>query len=164
MKTKIMTALLAGSLGFNIAVLATFGHHWIMKKRLERRPQEISWHRHRIKKMLKLTDEQAQAMEQGRMELQKTIEPIRKELQTKREVLFTLLNADNVDKAKVDALVTDISALQLKIEKTVIEHSIALRNNLTPEQRQKFKACFQKGPKKMLRRGPGFMHDAPPPF
>jgi Spy/CpxP family protein refolding chaperone len=145
MKNKILGFLLIISLGLNIGVLVTFGHHWFFKKGFDKFPKESSWQKARVKKMLDLTDDQAKAMEEKRKQLQDTITPLKEELKNKRTELFTLLDSDNVDSLKADKLVNEISVLQMKIEKAVIEHSINVRKTLNPEQQKKFKAFLRKG-------------------
>jgi len=156
MRSKILMILLILSVGFNIGVLATFGHHWLMKKEFDKWPKESSWHMSKFKKMLNLSDEQALSLEKDRKILQDTITPIRVELKNKRTELFNLLDTDNIDNVKLDKLIADISALQMAIEKNVIEHSVNVRKNLTPEQQKKFKAFLKKGFERMSH-GPEMM-------
>lgn len=158
MKSKLLMVLLILSLGFNIGFMATFGHHWLMKKEFANCPKENSWHKAKVKKMLNLTDEQVQVMEKDRKELQYVINPIREELKNKRTELFNLLDTDNIDKAKLEKLIAEISSLQMAIEKNVIEHSINIRKNLTPEQQKKFKTFLKKGFEKMAH-GPRIIQE-----
>ena len=145
MKSKIMTALLIVSLGLNLGVLAAVGNHWLHRRQFrggigaEDRPEE------RMRKMLNLTTEQTKAMELDRKEFQKQIDPIRDELQKKRQDLFVLLDTDKVDQGKVDKLINDLSALQIKMERTVIGHLLEVKKNLTLEQQEKFKKIFKQG-------------------
>jgi len=154
-KRKLLLLLFSLSLAFNFAVIATFGHHWMMKRCFEKGPGPMM--EHKLKKMLGLTDQQAQLMEKDREEMKKSMEPMREEPQKKREELFTLVDADVTDNARIDKLVNDISTLQSKIEKTVVAHSIKVKKNLTPEQRKKFREFLQKNFKKPPH-GDGFMH------
>ena len=164
MKTKYLVILLVLSLGFNLGVAVTFGHHCMLKKEFKGHAGEGSWQKNKARKMLGLTDEQAKLMEKDREELQSVLKPIGEDLKNKRIELYSLLEADNVDRPKVDKLVNEIAALQVKMEKTVIEHSLKIRQNLTPEQRVKFREFFRKHSGKMPRgpHGPGFMDEGKP--
>lgn len=161
MKTKIMAAVLVLSLGFNLAVIATFGHHWLESREFGKPHKPGAWHVKKMQKRLNLTDEQSRFMETNMEDLQKTIDPVRAELEGKRKELFTLLDGDTVDPVKVDKIIGDISLLQMKIEKTVVENSIVVRQHLTPEQRAKFKEFLKKGMRKGPR-GPGCMREGKP--
>ncbi|MHB9154954.1 MAG: Spy/CpxP family protein refolding chaperone [Endomicrobiales bacterium] len=161
MKTRIMAIALAISFAFNLAVLATFAHHRLTKKEFRKWPKESSWHQKKMRAMLGLTEDQAQLMEKDREALRKAIEPVREELQKKRSELFTLLSADPVDNARVDALVAGISSLQMKMEKNVIEHSLAIRKYLTPEQQKKLQDSLHKDFGKFTRR-PGHRREKGP--
>ncbi|MCB4792551.1 MAG: Spy/CpxP family protein refolding chaperone [Elusimicrobia bacterium] len=158
MKIKLLMVLLLLSLGFNLGVFVTFGHHCLLKKYFEKGPKESSWHKNKIKKMLNLSEEQALYMEKDRKALQDTINPLKDELKAKRAELFAMLDSDSIDNSKVDKLIGEISVLQMKIEKNVVDHSLNIRKQLTPEQQKKFKEFLKKGFEKMSR-GPGFMHE-----
>ena len=148
MKTKFLLGLLAVSLAFNLSVIVTFGHHWMMRKYFDKGPDVPMFFNHKFKKMLDLTDKQAAFMENDRVEMRKTMEPLRNEMQKKREELFALVDADAVDNAKVDGLIGDISLIQAKIEKAVVNHSLLLRKEMTPEQDKKFRDFLKKHFKK----------------
>jgi Spy/CpxP family protein refolding chaperone len=146
MKRKIIIIVLIVSLALNIGVILSFGRHWMLKREFRKGPEgENSWIKNRIKKELNLTDEQVKVMEQDRLELRQLTAPIKDDLRKKRAQLFTLLNDDKVDNAKVDKLIDEISLLQAKVEKTVINHLSSMRKNLTPEQRSRFRSFMQKG-------------------
>ena len=149
MKKKLILILLAVSLAFNLAVIGTFGHHFMMRNMFGRGPGEGPLHKHALGKMLGMSDAQVQLMEKDREEMRKLMQPMREELQKNREELFALVDADNVDTVKVDAIVNQISTLQGKIEKTLVSHSIKIRKNMTSEQRKKFTEFIRTSFKKM---------------
>jgi Spy/CpxP family protein refolding chaperone len=150
-KKKLVLILLAVSLAFNLAVVMTFGHHWMMKKYFAGgHDAPPMFFKHKLKKMLDLTDQQVEQMEKDHQEMRKTMDPMREELQKKRDELFALVDADPVDEKKIDQLISDISLSQAKIEKAIINHSINMRKGMTPDQQKKFKEFihknFKKGP------------------
>jgi Spy/CpxP family protein refolding chaperone len=161
MKTKAMAVLLILSLGFNIGVIFTFGHHWFERGEFGRWHHKGSFGENKFHKMLNLTEEQKKLMENDREEMQKVLAPIRKDLENKRAELFALLDSDNVDNSKVDKLINDISLCQMMIEKTVVEHSVNIRKSLTPAQQKEFKAFLKKSFQKMPP-GRGFMESERP--
>lgn len=145
MRKKITIIVLILSLGLNLGILATIGRHWFNKREFRKGPGENSWLKRKMQKELNLTEAQVSIMEQDRKNISQEIKSIKEELKSKRIELFTLLDADPVDSVKVDKLIDTISLLQAKIEKTVVGHLAAMKKNLTPEQRQKFKAMMPKG-------------------
>lgn len=157
MNTKLLKILLILSLGFNLGIVITFGHHWLMRKEFKKWPEESSRHKKFMHKTLGLTDEQAKLMDNNRESLEKEIFPLKEELKKKRLELASLLDADTVDNSKIETLTADISLLQMKIEKNVINNSINIRKILTIEQQKKFKAFLKKGFQNMSH-GHGFMH------
>lgn len=162
MKKKLVAAIMVLSLGLNLGIIVTFGHHWLMEREFRKGPGESRWLKNKMKKELKLTDEQVKFMAEDQVAIRKEIKPLREELQKKRAELFTLVDAEKVDNQKVDLLINDLAQLQVKIEKTIIGHLLDMRTHLTPEQRQKLKAAMQKGPMKM-RAEPGFGEEGRPP-
>ena len=142
MRKRILVVLLVISAGFNVGVLATFGHHWLFKITPE------SWRAGRMHRQLGLSNEQAGAMKKDREEMKKVIEPMRSELQKKREELFAALGEDTINNAKIDKLITEIAALQMNLEKTLIDRSINFRKNLTPEQQKKFAQVLKRTSKR----------------
>lgn len=145
MKKKITIIVLILSLGLNLGVFATFGRHWLKRREFRKGPEESSWLKRKMRKELNLTNSQVALMEQSRKNIGQEIKPIKEELKRKRVELFTLLEANPVDSAKVDKLIDAISLLQARIEKTVVNHIATMKKNLTPEQQQKFKAMMPKG-------------------
>ena len=152
MKRKLMVAILILSLGLNIGIIVTFGHHWFMEREFLKGPGESHWLKNKMKKELSLTDEQVKFMEEDREAIHMEIKALRDELQKKRSELFTLVDGETVDNKKVDLLINDLAQLQVKIEKVIIGHLLNMKTHLTPEQQNKLKAAMQKGLSVMPRR------------
>ena len=162
MKKKLLLVLLAVSLAFNLAVIATFGHHWMMRKCFAKNPEGgPMFFNPKFEKSLGLTDKQAEFLEKDRAEMKKIMEPMRDELRNKREELFTLIDEEKVDNAKVDKLIGEISSMQANIEREVVKHSIGIKQNMTPEQRAKFKEFLHKHFKKPPHGGPPMNEEKP---
>ncbi|MCX5778844.1 MAG: periplasmic heavy metal sensor [Elusimicrobia bacterium] len=157
MNKKAVIVLMIISLGFNAGVLVTMGHHWLRHRAFERHPAtEIERHQKRMQKMLQLTEPQAQKMHADWEAMQKMIEPVKLKLEEKRAALFSLIDSGTADVAAIDRIIGEIAPLQIQLEKTIFEHSLAFSKTLTADQRLRFKAVFQKNAKRMPH-GPGFM-------
>jgi Spy/CpxP family protein refolding chaperone len=65
-----------------------------------------------------------------------SIEALRNDLFQKRYELNLLIAEKNPDPAAIDAKITEISALQAQMERLIVQHIIAVRAILTPEQQQ----------------------------
>lgn len=157
MKVKALIVLLIISLGLNIGVLVTVGQRFMRFRDFHCEPKGEPGPRlkSRMQKMLGLTDGQVAAFEEGHKAMEKANQPIREQLESKRYELMNLLAQDDVDKAKVYKLLADINALQLKLEKNIVNRSIDIKKTLTPEQKKKFARIFDKGPKPPFECGPG---------
>lgn len=76
------------------------------------------------------------------------------DLRVKRMELDELVNAEKPDRAAIDKKLREIQEIQFSSEKAGIDHRLAMREMITPEQRQKMQEMFREfrmGP----RRGPG---------
>jgi Spy/CpxP family protein refolding chaperone len=149
MKRKLMTIVLVLSLGLNLGIIFTFGHHWFMEREFRKGPGESSWFKNKMKKELNLTDEQVNFMEQDRAAIHQEVKALREELQKKRSELFKLVDAEKVDNQKIDHLINDLAQLQVKLEKVIIGHLLTMKSHLTPEQQKKLREAMKKGPMKM---------------
>ena len=155
MKTKVLLILLIISVGLNLGVLIGHGHYWMMRRGFSGKKDELQ-HAKRFQEKLNLTEEQVKLIAAGHEKMEKTMDPIRDGLKAKRTGLMTLLAAENVDEAKANKLIVDISALQMKLEKTILDNMISMRKILTPEQQKKFKAMLHKDfdmPSPFVKRG-----------
>jgi len=143
MKTKVLLILLIISVGLNLGVLIEHGHYWMMRREFAVRKDGLQ-HAKRLQKKLNLTEDQVKLVAADHDKMVKIIDPIKEQLKAKRIELMTILAADNVDEAQANKLIGDISALQMKLEKTVLDNAINMRKNLTPEQQKKFKEMLHK--------------------
>jgi len=151
MKTKVLLILLIISVGLNLGVLIEHGHYWMMRREFAAKKDGLQ-HSKRLQKKLNLTEAQVKLLAADHEKMEKIVDPIKNELRAKRTELMGILAAENVDEAKANALIGQISALQSKLEKIVLDNAINMRKNLTPEQQKKFKELLHKD------------FDMPPPF
>jgi Spy/CpxP family protein refolding chaperone len=144
-KMWIATAAVAALI---FAVSAAFGQPKVEKKAF----------RHGGPAIPGLTEEQEKKVQALDLELEKTLLPLKAQLEVKIAELKGLALVDNPDKGAIDKKIDDIGALRTRIMKTRIQNKLAVRSLLTPDQRVDFD-------KRMLRIGRGIMdwnEDGPP--
>jgi Spy/CpxP family protein refolding chaperone len=90
-------------------------------------------------KQLGITTEQAAKLRQQESDFRKAAIRDRADLEIKRMDLQDLLSADNPDRSAIDSKLNEVGAAQLALEKSAIDHRLAMRDALTPAQRQKLK-------------------------
>jgi len=88
---------------------------------------------------LGITAEQATTIRQQTSELRKNAIRGRADLQVKRLELQDLLRAESPDRAAIDKKMDEISAARLAQSKAQVHYRLAMREALTPEQRQKLR-------------------------
>lgn len=154
MKSKILTILLVISLSLNIGIGLTMGYHWWKMKEFKGSRRHES-HEHFMQKKLSLTSEQIKQMDSSREKTRIEIMPLRNELRQKRMALFTLIRDEKASEPKINKILTEISDLQMKIEKKVISEAINSRKILTAEQRKIMDELFEKGLNNNRKMRPG---------
>jgi Spy/CpxP family protein refolding chaperone len=98
-----------------------------------------------------ITTEQAAKIRQQTSDFLKQQIRSRADIQVQRIDLQNLMAAENPDRAAIDKTLGQISALRLAQSKADVDFHLAMRNALTPEQRQKLMQMRQE----FMRRGPG---------
>lgn len=88
---------------------------------------------------LGITAEQAAKIRQETSDFRKGAIRGRAELQVKRLELRDLLRAETPDRAAIDKKLDEISAARLAQSKAQVHYRLAMREILTPEQRQKLR-------------------------
>lgn len=136
MKKRLFIWGLAVLTAANIAALTTFGYHRFSEQDGGHERQRVR--RISLKERLGLTDLQAEQMEATRKSLDERIKPLRVALGEKREYFFQLMVADRPDRMKIDAVQTEMDSLQAEIKRLVIDHMLAQREILTPEQQKQY--------------------------
>lgn len=88
-------------------------------------------------------------------------------LRVKRMELGELIAAEKPDRAAIDRKLREVQEAQTTASKSAIDHRLAIREMITPEQRQKMQEMFrehQMGPREMEPpRGPGLGPRGPRP-
>lgn len=99
--------------------------------------------------LIELNQEQRKKVEEIRKDFLPGVERIRWELRQKRLYLNDLIFAPNPDMKAIENITLDISNLQAKLEREVINHILQEKEILTPEQKKQFceiiKEEFEKG-------------------
>jgi Spy/CpxP family protein refolding chaperone len=99
-----------------------------------------------MRQQLGITDEQAAKIRQQAEDFQKAGIQNRANMQVKRIELNDLLRADKPDRAAIDRKLAEVNAALGASEKTNIDHLLAMRSALTPEQQEKLKEMMQNRP------------------
>ena len=127
-----------------------------------------------VRQRLGITADQMTKFHQQDLDFQKAQIRDRADLQVKRIELNELLNANTPDRAAIDAKLQEVSAAQMASEKAAIDNRLAMRDILTPAQRQQleqFRAngmqqgngAAQAGPRPPAARGGGGAGRGPRP-
>ena len=149
MKNKLLIVILVISLGINFGFFFSYAYYSLNGNKNvsdTNMPRCMpSWSNSPIHKKLNLNIEQLKIFEKYHNEIQSEIMSIREKIKQNRTEIFFLLKKQKIDDIKLDRLLTDISIMQLEIEKKVIKHIIKVRTELTPDQRNKFDDFFEQG-------------------
>lgn len=139
---RALIILLIASLAVNAAAAVTFGYYWWGGRRPERRssPRWMAGgpdaHPEFLKQRLGLTDEQMERIDAAREKVMSEMLSLQTESAEKKRQLMTLVDAEEVEQGRVDDLLSEVAAIQSKIEKQMFWHLRELRGILTPEQRK----------------------------
>ncbi|OGP14306.1 MAG: hypothetical protein A2052_09480 [Deltaproteobacteria bacterium GWA2_54_12] len=154
MKTKTLKLILLVSVVFNFTIIAAAGYFYFQgsRCRIADRPDRSA----AIAEKLGLSPEQQASMKEADAAFRTEAGVKRAGLSKKREHLLSLIKAETADKAAIGAALADINALQGEIEAAVVEHMLAEKSMLTPEQREKYlkllEKRFERGRERMERR------------
>ncbi len=96
--------------------------------------QRVMQFRERAADKLNLTDDQKKQMEKLRLDLQKKNIPLQSQIRLARLDIREQMMADKPDRAKIEKLMRQVSDLQLQVKVNGLDHMLAVRNLLTPEQ------------------------------
>jgi Spy/CpxP family protein refolding chaperone len=89
-----------------------------------------------VRQRLGITADQTAKIGQQDSDFEKSEIQARAALQVKQIEMRDLLAAANPDRAAIDAKVQDVGAAQTAVEKAAVDHGLAVRDILTPAQRQ----------------------------
>jgi len=113
---------------------------------------------------LNLTTEQLNTFKKMRLEFRKEMLPLKNEIEAKNLELQSLLISGKPDEGKIDAVIEDIGKLRIKVQKKQVAHRLAMREQLTDDQKAIWDA-MPKGPgmRGMKRGHQGCCNDFGPP-
>jgi Spy/CpxP family protein refolding chaperone len=93
--------------------------------------------------LIELTEDQKRQVEEIRKGFLPDVAGVRQSLRQKRLELSDLLFAEHPDMRAIEAKGMDISNLQRKLEKKVIDHILQEKELLSPEQKKQFYAVIR---------------------
>lgn len=146
MKVKILVIALIVSLAMNVGTILTFSYHQWHRSRIER--DRHSWPGRGpefLKHRLDLSDEQIAEMEAMREKMFSETLPLREELSAKRKELTNLLREPEPNTMSLNALINEISQLQVQLELLIFKDIQQTKKILTPEQQEQFLEFFEQG-------------------
>ena len=153
MKKKVLFWGLMLLTVFNVAALTTFGYHRLTAHdnldtgRSERRDRTRGGERGSfLRRELNLNDEQTARIDRQRDELRALVEPIRRDLDGRREAMFQLLMAEAPDRTAIDTAQSEIDSLQAAVQHHMVDYLLGLKETLTPEQQSRFYSIVKRGP------------------
>lgn len=144
MKNKTLKLILTVSLLFNFSIIAAAGFFLIRDRRCGVSPDSLSRRHAVMAKKLDLSPEQQKAMAGTDARFRENIEGVRKELVVKRQRLFALIKEEKTDRAAIDAVISEISALQGSIEANVVEHILNEKASLSKAQQEAYMKLLEK--------------------
>lgn len=144
MKTKTLKLILAVSLLFNFTIIGAAGYFLIKERSCRAFRGDLSRRHAVMAKKLNLSEEQQKAFSESDAAFRKALESSRAELMVKRGALFALIKEDSPDRAAVDAAVSEISALQGRIEAQVVGHILDEKASLSKEQQEEYMLLLEK--------------------
>lgn len=106
--------------------------------------QEKAWaekkeaRRQELYKDLNLSDEQKKALEENKSKGREQMKALFTDMRAKREAIRQELQKDTLDMAKIDQINGELKNLQAQLLDHRLEHILAVRKILTPEQFKKF--------------------------
>ncbi len=143
MKKKLIIWGVVLLTAINVASLTTSAYyHWDgdeENRRERRREGRSSW-----EERLGLTTEQSEQMQTLRSSLMEDIRPLREVMQGKRERFYELVMAPTPNRGTIDRVQGEMDSLQADIKGLVIDHMLAQKEILTPEQQTQFFTMMKK--------------------
>ena len=100
----------------------------------------------KLREQLLITPEQVAKIRQESLSFRKAEILSRADLEVKRLELHSLLEAETPDRAAIDKSLRAANAAQFTVEKTAIDHQLAVRDLVTPEQRKKIEKMREEFP------------------
>jgi len=131
---KPLRWLLAVSIVFNLCFVAAYAFGQIRTKLCPMSQKPLT----DLPADLQLPPEQQKAIREDCARVFAQVEPLQKEMATRRQNLMDLVVADQPDDEAVSAQLDAIAGLQRKAQSLVIAHILKEKSSLNPEQREAF--------------------------
>ncbi len=139
MKGNLFKFILVISLLLNFSIIAAAGYFYcrdtscwrISSNRATRKRAFLS-------KKLGLTPDQQKTIEEKDIAFRKSIREIREEVIRKRRSLLDLLGKDNPDRDAINAILSEIAALEKQTQVLVVDHILEERAVFNKEQQAKY--------------------------
>lgn len=138
LKSVLFASALCMSLSGAVPAMAEMHEHGEARERQSCK-MERSWKD-------SLTDDQKAQAERMHLALKKDMSMIRARSGVKKAELKKLLMQDNPDTKAIEQKISDITVLKKEMMQKRINHILAMRKALTPEQRVSFDAAMMSGP------------------
>jgi Spy/CpxP family protein refolding chaperone len=178
MNKKVLITILVVSLGINVGLFGMILYRGISKTDTDRfgpsfRPTEPRPERHLpgqpgsrppalpkwFEDECKLSDEQKEKIDNIFEESNEELYEHRKTIEEKRKELFDLINKSEPNLEEIDKKITEISALELEMEKMFARKIVSMRQVLTPEQVKLLDSHIDKHMRHGREDAPGFRDD-----
>jgi Spy/CpxP family protein refolding chaperone len=98
-----------------------------------------------VRQQLSISDQQETKLEGLLTDFRKALIQDRANLAVQRIDLESLLAAENPDRAAINRKLQQVGAAQLTLEKSAVDFALNVKQELTPEQRQKIRQFLRKG-------------------
>ncbi len=136
MRNEIAVPLIALSVAMNVAVIGVWAGHAALAGGEAGRAAEKTEIRHPLHHRLDLTAGQQRALEPKVSELKDRTRDLNMELGRLRAGLLDMIDSENPDPAALAARQDEITAVQARLQRLVVEQLLAEKEILTPAQRQ----------------------------
>jgi uncharacterized membrane protein len=160
MKERALIYLVIVLVVINVAALGTIIYQRLAKPFWGHGRSEEMGIPPELSRSFRLDPAQREALKESRRCIDSLITPIHAEIGQKRQELLKEMDSSQPDTAQIDRLLTEIGALQVTIEKTLIHGFLENSKTFSPEQRNAFlkminrRAKWQDKP--MMGPGQGF--------
>jgi Spy/CpxP family protein refolding chaperone len=145
MTNKILKFVLVISLLMNFSILAVAGYLYcrnsgcrgILSDRATRNRAFLS-------KKLGLTPDQQKILEEKDITFRKSVREIRDDVIRQRRLLLDLLGKDNPDRDAINAILSEITALEKQTQTLVVDHILEERAVFNREQQAKYSELLKR--------------------
>ena len=129
----------------NVASLSTLGYHrWFGEHEKSERRFSREGRRSRVEADMALSSDQIKKRDEMRKALGEEMRTLRTALKSRKEAFYEVLSARKTDRAKIDQFRMKVDSLELEIKKRFIDHTLAQKEILTPEQQEKLFSAMRR--------------------